>query len=242
MAAPHVTGAAALYASSHPGASAEEIRAALLASVLPTASLAGKTTTGGRLDLSTVINAPPPPPISLAAACVGPARVSGEMTVALSWLVTSNATSYRVRRASTMAGPLSLVADNLASAAFEETVVADGSTYEYAVTALNSSGESLLSTAVEITPVPPVPSDISASSPRLGELLVTWTDQSSDEQGFMVEYYTGLSWVRLGNAAAGETSVMVGGVKSGAAHRFRVNAFNQTAQTPYSAIGKIELP
>jgi subtilisin family serine protease len=52
MAAPHVTGAAALYASTHPGATAAAIRAAILGSILPTPSLAGKTTTGGRLDLS----------------------------------------------------------------------------------------------------------------------------------------------------------------------------------------------
>jgi len=52
MATPHVTGAAALYASTHPGATAAEIKAAILASVVPTPSLAGKTVTGGRLNVS----------------------------------------------------------------------------------------------------------------------------------------------------------------------------------------------
>ncbi|HET7728682.1 MAG TPA: S8 family peptidase [Usitatibacter sp.] len=52
MATPHVTGAVALYASSHPGASAQQIRAAILAAAVPTASLAGKVSTGGRLDAS----------------------------------------------------------------------------------------------------------------------------------------------------------------------------------------------
>jgi subtilisin family serine protease len=50
MATPHVTGAVALYASSHPGASAQQIRDAILAAAVPTASLAGKVSTGGRLD------------------------------------------------------------------------------------------------------------------------------------------------------------------------------------------------
>jgi subtilisin family serine protease len=50
MATPHVTGAAALYASAHPGASATAIKAAILSSAVPTASLAGKCATGGRLD------------------------------------------------------------------------------------------------------------------------------------------------------------------------------------------------
>jgi subtilisin family serine protease len=52
MATPHVSGAAALYAASHPGATAIEIRAAILGSAVPTASLSGRTVTGGRLNAS----------------------------------------------------------------------------------------------------------------------------------------------------------------------------------------------
>ncbi len=50
MATPHVTGAAALYASTRPSASAADIKAAILANTVPTASLQGKTVTGGRLS------------------------------------------------------------------------------------------------------------------------------------------------------------------------------------------------
>jgi subtilisin family serine protease len=52
MATPHVTGAMALYASTHPGATAAQIKEAVLGSVTPTASLNGKTVTGGRLNVS----------------------------------------------------------------------------------------------------------------------------------------------------------------------------------------------
>ena len=52
MATPHVTGACALYASSHAGATASQIKAAILSSAVPTASLNGKCTTGGRLNVS----------------------------------------------------------------------------------------------------------------------------------------------------------------------------------------------
>src|SRR5207253_5533922 len=51
MAAPHVTGAIALYAAYHPGATAAQIKDALMASAVATPSLAGKTVTGGRLDV-----------------------------------------------------------------------------------------------------------------------------------------------------------------------------------------------
>ena len=50
MATPHVTGAAALYAARFPGATAAQIRSAILGSAIPTASLAGRTVTGGRLN------------------------------------------------------------------------------------------------------------------------------------------------------------------------------------------------
>jgi subtilisin family serine protease len=52
MATPHVSGAAALYASTHPGALAIDIKNAILRSAVPTASLAGRTVTGGRLNVS----------------------------------------------------------------------------------------------------------------------------------------------------------------------------------------------
>ncbi len=52
MATPHVTGAAALYKSSHSGATAADVEAAILGAAIPTPSLQGKVVTDGRLDVS----------------------------------------------------------------------------------------------------------------------------------------------------------------------------------------------
>jgi subtilisin family serine protease len=55
MATPHVAGAAALYAARFVGVSqpsASQIRAAILGSTIPTPTLAGKSVTGGRLNVS----------------------------------------------------------------------------------------------------------------------------------------------------------------------------------------------
>jgi len=65
MAAPQVSGAAALLFSLRPSASVTQVREALLAGVDPVASLAGKTVSGGRLDASRAMDAleemlPPP--------------------------------------------------------------------------------------------------------------------------------------------------------------------------------------
>jgi len=56
MAAPHVTGAAGLLFSREPSATVTEVREALLAGVDAIPSLAGKTTSGGRLDISSAMD------------------------------------------------------------------------------------------------------------------------------------------------------------------------------------------
>jgi subtilisin family serine protease len=55
MAAPHVTGAIALYAAQNAAASAAGIRDAVLGSAAATPSLVGKTVTGGRLDADAML-------------------------------------------------------------------------------------------------------------------------------------------------------------------------------------------
>ena len=52
MATPHVTGAVALYKAANPTATGAQIKTAILSSSTPTASLAGRTVTGGRLNAS----------------------------------------------------------------------------------------------------------------------------------------------------------------------------------------------
>jgi subtilisin family serine protease len=60
MATPHVSGAVALYKSMNPAASPQEIRNAILTQGLPTASLAGRTVTGRRLNVGDFTGGPVP--------------------------------------------------------------------------------------------------------------------------------------------------------------------------------------
>ncbi|HET9486730.1 MAG TPA: S8 family peptidase [Chryseosolibacter sp.] len=55
MATPHVTGAVALYAAFHSGATAEGIKSALLRSTTPTSSLNNKCASNGRLNVSELL-------------------------------------------------------------------------------------------------------------------------------------------------------------------------------------------
>jgi len=56
MATPHVTGAVALYASTHPGATDAQIKNAILSSAVPTSSMQGVTVTGGRLEANAALS------------------------------------------------------------------------------------------------------------------------------------------------------------------------------------------
>jgi subtilisin family serine protease len=73
MAAPFVSGAAALYLSRTPSATVTQVRDALLQTVDPVPALAGKTVTGGRLNLGRALGAGQQPQQAPAAA---PARDS----------------------------------------------------------------------------------------------------------------------------------------------------------------------
>jgi subtilisin family serine protease len=63
MATPHVAGAAALVAAARPGASAAEIKKALVESIEPVPGLAGKVTSGGRLNVHRALLYPNMPPL-----------------------------------------------------------------------------------------------------------------------------------------------------------------------------------
>lgn len=55
MATPHVAGAAALYWSAHPQATWQEVKSAILQSAKPIPALKGKTSTGGKLNLESLL-------------------------------------------------------------------------------------------------------------------------------------------------------------------------------------------
>ena len=55
MAAPHVSGAAALYLSAHPGATTKQIKDALLSSAKPVSILSGKIVSGGKLNITNLM-------------------------------------------------------------------------------------------------------------------------------------------------------------------------------------------
>jgi subtilisin family serine protease len=238
MATPHVTGAVALYASTHPGASAAEIRVAILNSTAPTASLAGRTTTGGRLDLSTVIGPPassddrPSPPSGLSA-------TGGDARVTLTWNASSGATSYNVYRRQGSDVTFQFAA-SVTTTTHLDTGLANGTTYHYIVTALNSVGASDPSNEASATPVgpaqaPAAPSELTALAVSSSQIHLSWTDNSNNETGFKIERSTdNRSYTQIATVGAGVTTFSDTGLSRNRRYYYRVRAYNEFGNSTYS--------
>jgi subtilisin family serine protease/subtilase family serine protease len=149
MATPHVSGAGALVLSQCPLDTAQ-LKATLLDSVDLVPSLASRTITGGRLNVSTAVrscSAPPASPAGLQAS-------GGNAQIRLDWSAAAGATSYRVKRSMISGGPYAIVASNVKSRPYFDNGLANGTTYYYVVSAANMSGESADSPEASATPAP----------------------------------------------------------------------------------------
>jgi len=79
---------------------------------------------------------------------------SGSSQIGLTWTASFGATAYNIYRATSSAGPYTLIATST-SAAFTDTSVTDTTAYWYVVTALDAGGETLDSNQVTTTVILP---------------------------------------------------------------------------------------
>jgi beta-glucosidase len=93
-----------------------------------------------------------PPP----AAPVGLTATANNSLVALSWNTVSGATSYNVKRSVVSGGPYTLLSSGLTSTNCTDSVVTNGTTYYYVVSAVNNGCESTNSIQVSATPNQPI--------------------------------------------------------------------------------------
>lgn len=247
MATPHVTGAVALYASTHPLATALEIRNAILGSVTPTASLSGITVTGGRLNLSAIVTPSADPQPTRPAAPAGLVATAGSLRVSLSWNSVSDATSYAVKRSTVSGGPYTVIASSLTTATYVDTAVQAGTNYYYVVVAVNAAGVSPDSAAVSATPfagAPAVPSGVTASSTKAqvngnATATVKWT-ASSGATSYQVKRATASAGPYTVVASGLTTTSYTGAVTaSGTSYYYVVSAVNSAGESANSSAASV---
>lgn len=98
--------------------------------------------------------------------------------VNLMWSTVTDATSYIVKRSTSSGGPYTTIAADLTGATYSDTDLANGTTYYYVVTAVNSGGESSNSKEVNVTPVqaptaPTAPTNLTAIAGD-AQVSLTW--------------------------------------------------------------------
>jgi hypothetical protein len=88
---------------------------------------------------------------------------SGSSTAVVSWNASTGATSYKVMRGSSVAGPFSTIASGITSTSYVDRGLTAGATYFYRVSAVNDSGESSPSAPMSLTigTAPPTPTNVS---------------------------------------------------------------------------------
>lgn len=169
------------------------------------------------------------------AASAAKAQVNGSTTVTLNWDAASGASSYKVKRGTSASGPFTVVANAVSGNSYSDTVTANGTTYYYVVSAVNSGGESANSGVASVRPAGPAPSVLTATAISRSQIRIAWVDQSSNEAGFKVDYsLNGSSWTYLGALGSNSTGATVSGLAANRTYYFRVRAYSGTVHTGYS--------
>jgi len=181
----------------------------------------------------------PPVPVGLTA-------TAGAQQVALSWTASSGATSYNLKRSTTSGGPYAQVGAPTATT-LTDTGLTNGTTYFYVVSAVNASGESANSSQVSATPkspVPAVPTGLSATA-GIQRVALSW-NASSGATSYNVRRGTNSGGPYTFISAPTANSFADTGLTAGTTYFYVVSAVNLSGEsassTQVSATPKPPLP
>jgi serine protease len=233
MAAPHVSGSAALLKSYRPTLNMFEVREILLKTSDAKAALAGLAVTGGRLNIGAAMDynlatSTPMQPSHLAASKVNDSRIDlswlDDSTVETGWKLEyrsdPNSISF-VSRATLAAATLS----------YQDSAVlaAEGTYHGYRVRATNSIGDSAPSAEVKVITPPLAPDNLQASGSGT-TLSVSWSDRSARETSYHLERaITGQLFSEIASLPANTTQFEDSGLTIGTEYRYRARAHSGTA-------------
>ena len=167
-----------------------------------------------------------------------------QSSITLAWLdnAESDLAGYNVYRASSLDGTyVKLNSGLLTQSNYADLAAPVGATSYYRITAIDATGnESAASTAYAFRAasgaVPAAPTSL-AATPSTTSVNLAWTDNASDETGYLIERQNADgSYTQLGTAAANATGYTDAGLTSGASYVYRVRAQNSFGPSGYSNV------
>jgi poly(hydroxyalkanoate) depolymerase family esterase len=185
--------------------------------------------------------APPTPP---AAPSNLTATASSSSQINLSWSDNaSDETGYVVERStSSGSGFVSVATLGANVTSFSNTGLAASTTYFYRVRASNGAGSSANSNEASATTQaassnpPAAPSNLTATATSSSQINLTWTDNASDETGYIVERSatSGSGFTSIATLGANATSFSNTGLTASTTYFYRVRATNAAGSSANS--------
>lgn len=192
----------------------------------------GPTSSGGSNTTSATANVP--------AAPTALAATAGNQLVSLTWMASSGATGYHVKRSTTSGGPYTQ-AGSATATSYTDTGLTNGTTYFYVVSALDTAGESMNSSQASGTPTlppsgPSAPAAPSALAAIAGnqQISLSWT-ASSGATSYHVKRATvsGGPYSQVGTPTSNTFVNTV--LANGTTYFYVVSALNATGESPNSS-------
>ncbi|HEY6074014.1 MAG TPA: fibronectin type III domain-containing protein, partial [Anaerolineales bacterium] len=131
---------------------------------------------------------------------------------------------------------------------FIDTTVAAGNSYTYQVAAVNGAGTSAFSNQATVTvpvvlPLPAAPTNLTAALQAGPQVSLAWTDNATNETGFVVERsLNGGAFSTLASLAADTVSYLDTTVASGKTYSYRVHAVNASGPSANSNTVNVNVP
>jgi fibronectin type 3 domain-containing protein len=118
--------------------------------------------------------ATPVAPVNPPAAPTGLQATGGNAQVSLSWNASAGTASYNVKRSTTNGGPYTTAVASPTLTNYTDTIVTNGTTYYYVVSAVNAAGQSPNSAQVSATPAAPTANVTITINPAQTKPISPW--------------------------------------------------------------------